>query len=59
MILASRRARCSTNNTSDQKQVRIRWTLEKFELPKAIDPAKFTEADLGALPGSQVIDLLR
>lgn len=46
----------SIDNTSDQKKLRVQWTIEKFELPATIDPQKFTEADLGELPGSRVID---
>lgn len=47
------------DNASDQRRERIQWNVEKFEVPYAIDPKIFTPADLGALPGSQVIDARR
>lgn len=46
----------SLENTSTAENATYLWTLTELEPLKAIDPNKFQQADLGALPGGRVID---
>ncbi|WP_146115661.1 MULTISPECIES: hypothetical protein [Pirellulaceae] len=46
----------SVTNTYAAQSATYTWTLTEFESLKAVNPNKFQQADLGALPGAREID---